>query len=701
VAATDEPANHPPIRPTNVAASATGSDAVEITWSATSDPDGDAVEYFIEEVYDVNINSGWLDGSTTSWTATGLAPGTTYKFQIRARDDRNPPAYSPWARANTVVTGGEATSPPRDPSDVTATTVSATAIEITWTNNGHPEDRPVAFYVEELADPTITSGWLPEGTTTWTASGLEPSTTYTFSVRARDDQDPPHYSGVVSSNPATTDAPPNEPPYDPANVAATALGATSVRVTWTNGGDPEGQSVEFLVREVGNPARNSGWLPSGTTAWTAGGLSPETTYRFEAQARDNGSPRGFSGWVASNEATTTAVPNQIPRTPTNVVAASAGPSAITISWTDNGDPDGDPVEYTVRDLADPARTSGWLSAGITTWTAVGLEPLTAYRFEVQGRDDGIPPLTTPWVPSNLATTGETPNEAPGQVTDVVATVLNSSSVRVNWGPSVDPNGDPVQYEARVASDPSTTSGWLPSGTLEWQVVSLQAETNYSFEVRSRDDGDPPLTSAWVSSNAVTTYPSVIPPPSEPVPVFDENTIVLQWPESADPRVVGYHVYRLREGGAPERLTTTPHAETRFEDDAIEDGLGYFYWVTAVDSEEQESPPSGNVWIRATPHVPPRAFLEKAFPSPIRDEVTFRLGIPETGPGSVGARVSVDLYDLAGKKVGRVLDETIAPGMREVTWRVSQVGPRLVPGLYVAVVRAAGQTLVERVAYAGR
>jgi len=699
-AQTSEPSNHPPNRPENVLATADGMDTVHITWTSTGDPDGDAVQYYVEEVYDTSITSGWLAEGVSSWTATGLAPGTTYKFQVRSRDDHTPPAYSAWVRANTVVTDGEAPNPPHDPSGVTASATGPFTIRVSWIDNGHPDGRPVEFYVEEINDPTIQSGWLPIGTTVWTAGGLAPETTYTFAVRGRDDQNPPQYSAIVLSNPASTGAPPNEPPRDPSNVAASAQGATRVRIAWTDNGDPEGQPVEFFVREIGDPSIVSGWLSPGVVAWTATGLDPETTYTFEVQGRDNGEPRGFSAWVASNTVVTPSAPNEAPNTPPSVSATPRGSRSIEVTWENAGDPDGDPVQYFVREVGNPSRSSGWLPAGVTAWTAADLTPLTAYRFEVQGRDDATPPLTTPWVMSNIATTGDVPNQPPANVTDVEAAGLNATSIRVTWNASVDPEGDLVEYIVRATADTTITSGWRSSGALEWIASSLAPQTTYTFEVRSRDDGTPPLASQWVPSNPATTFPPVLPPPTEPVSAFEEDRIVLEWPESEDTRVVGYHVYRLREGGSPVRLTLAPVPDTRFEDDAFEEGSGYFYWVTAVDSEEQESPPSDEVWIRATPNIPPRAFVEKAFPSPIRDQVTFRLGIPETGPGRGGAVVSVDLYDLAGKKIGRVLEETLAPGMRELTWRMPRNEAKLVPGFYLAVVRAGREKLIERIAYAG-
>ena len=60
-----------------------------------------------------------------------------------------------------------------------------------------------------------------------------------------------------------------------------------------------------------------------------------------------------------------------------------------------------------------------------------------------------------------------------------------------------------------------------------------------------------------------------------------------------------------------------------------------------------------------------------------------------------AHLSLELYDLAGRRVARPLDEFLAPARGERAWSVGAVAP----GLYVALARARpdgnGDWIVER------
>jgi len=130
------------------------------------------------------------------------------------------------------------------------------------------------------------------------------------------------------------------------------------------------------------------------------------------------------------------------------------------------------------------------------------------------------------------------------------------------------------------------------------------------------------------------------------------------------------------------------------------GAGYFYRVTAVDDEMNESPASPETWIRATSAVPPVLALERVYPSPVRDQAVLRFAVPEVGPGfSGGVRVTLDLFDVAGRRVGRVIDGFYPPGVQEVLWTPGQSGRAFAPGIYVSVLRAAGHTARANIAIA--
>jgi len=136
--------------------------------------------------------------TASPFTDTGLSAATTYYYQVTATN-----AVGSSAPSNVV----SVTTVPVAPPDLTATTASATLINLTWT------DVPgeTAFIVQESPDGS--TNWTQIGTTamgvtSFAAAGLTPATPYFFRVFAVD-------AGGISaaSNTATATTSPANPPY--------------------------------------------------------------------------------------------------------------------------------------------------------------------------------------------------------------------------------------------------------------------------------------------------------------------------------------------------------------------------------------------------------------------------------------------------------------------------------------------------------
>src|SRR5204863_8144435 len=68
----------------------------------------------------------------TTFSSTGLAAATTYRYRVRANDAAgNLSGYSPIATATTTTTAAD-TSPPTTPSSLTATASGTGTINLAW-----------------------------------------------------------------------------------------------------------------------------------------------------------------------------------------------------------------------------------------------------------------------------------------------------------------------------------------------------------------------------------------------------------------------------------------------------------------------------------------------------------------------------------------------------------------------------------------
>ncbi len=165
--------------PSAFTATAISASGVGLSWTFTA---GNADGFKIERAPDNGGSPGtWTQIATvganvTTYTDTGLVVNTTYWYRVRAYNVCGDSDYSNQASATPVP-------PPSAPSSLTATTASASQINLSWTDNSSNED---GFKVERSADGTNftqIAQVLPD-TTSYRNTGLAPSTTYYYRVRA-------------------------------------------------------------------------------------------------------------------------------------------------------------------------------------------------------------------------------------------------------------------------------------------------------------------------------------------------------------------------------------------------------------------------------------------------------------------------------------------------------------------------------------
>lgn len=190
-----------PTTPTDLTAAVVSARRIDLTWSP-SEADAGIDFYRV-------FRDGEEIGTTgvTSWEDEGLTPETTYEYRVSAVDaageesDRSAPAS-----ATTP-----AFPPPPPPEDLSATAMSSTQINLTWSAPA-ASDTPIAGYSVYRGDELL--GFVVG--TTFADTGLSPGTTYTYTVASVDDRS---LEGEPSEEiSATTDAAqdviPPAPPTD-------------------------------------------------------------------------------------------------------------------------------------------------------------------------------------------------------------------------------------------------------------------------------------------------------------------------------------------------------------------------------------------------------------------------------------------------------------------------------------------------------
>ena len=184
--------------PSNLSATSASSSQINLSWTDNStDEDGFAIEQATSssgpfvEIFEVMAN-------VKTYLCTGLSSGTTYWFRVRGfRNIYHGIDYSSYSNTTSMATQGGGV--PTAPSNLTATAVSRSQINLAWNDNSSNES---GFYIERA--PSGSSSFTQIGSVganvkTYSNTGLAAGTTYQYRVRAYNGSGNSGYSNTAST----------------------------------------------------------------------------------------------------------------------------------------------------------------------------------------------------------------------------------------------------------------------------------------------------------------------------------------------------------------------------------------------------------------------------------------------------------------------------------------------------------------------
>ncbi len=153
--------------------------------------------------------------------------------------------------------------------------------------------------------------------------------------------------------------------------------------------------------------------------------------------------------------------------------------------------------------------------------------------------------------------------------------------------------DESQSEKGLA--PINTS--LVSGT-QSADTNFRFGENYKYVVRSVSLGTGGGQVESLNSNALSVSPrdTFAPSPPEGITIAAApGRLSIFFPANPEPDVVGYLIYRSTDPDLPKdrwtKLTPSPVTRTTFQDENVEAGKRYYYYLTAIDQAGNVSAPS--------------------------------------------------------------------------------------------------------------
>lgn len=184
-----------PTTPGTPVAGSINSDSISFSWQASSDNVGVAGYY----VYQNGAQVAQVSGSTTSYTARSLASSSAYSFAVQAFDAiGNMSSLSNSLTATT--TDSQDTGVPTLPGTPVIGEVTTSSISFSW--QASTDNVGVSGYF--IFQDAVQIAQVGSNSLSYTAAGLSPETSYTFSVKAFDAAG--NVSGMSGQVSAVTDA---------------------------------------------------------------------------------------------------------------------------------------------------------------------------------------------------------------------------------------------------------------------------------------------------------------------------------------------------------------------------------------------------------------------------------------------------------------------------------------------------------------
>ena len=344
-----------------------------------------------------------VDAGGTSYVVTGLAKGS-YTYQVRAvTEGGGGPASDEAAATVTPVA-------PVAPTGLTAAAApgGVGTVTLSWTAPSNAALADVAKYqYRSSSGGSWTDIADSASLTMYAVTGLQPGTSYDFSLRA--------VNSAGAAGPASASAPVSttpSPPSAPRGLSAEP-GEGTAALRWTDPSNATITRYEYRWKRDGGAYSSWTALPgsgASTTTASLSGLQPGM-YVFQLRAVNAG-----GNGAASAETPSAQVRLGAPGAPTDV-DATVGGSAALLRWTA---PAGAVTGYEYRQRRDGGSWSDWMSmpgSGMATreHTVRGLANGT-YAFQVRalnGGGAGTASAATPTV--TVRTAGTTPGTTPPPV----------------------------------------------------------------------------------------------------------------------------------------------------------------------------------------------------------------------------------------------------------------------------------------------
>ena len=253
--------------------------------------------------------AGWYDN-------TGLVPGASYTYRVKAKSSTNESSYSNELTVYNFYLNA--------PSGLGVLVNASSTIDLQWTDNSADETGFEIWRYTYGSGTYSLYATVDKNITTYTDASIQTGVQYYYMVRA--------YIATGSlyssySNTATIGAGLINPPK---NLHYTYISSSQILLHWTDTSDNEsGFKLEWKIGQNGTWSVYA-WLSPDIAAYTVSNLNTYAKYYFRVRAYNYiGNADSLSEEIMVSTA--------IPAAPSDIMAAALSSSSVKITWKDNSD----------------------------------------------------------------------------------------------------------------------------------------------------------------------------------------------------------------------------------------------------------------------------------------------------------------------------------------------------------------------------
>jgi len=624
-----------PDAPSNLVAITVSSSQINLSWqdNVTTD-DNFTIERKIGAAGAYSVIDTIRTANTTVYSDFGLAAGTNYFYRVRAYNDDGYSAYTNEADATTLP------DPTAAPSNLTATAVSNSQINLTWQDNATDE---TGFTVERLEDDDFSEiATLPANTTSYSNTGLAASTEYTYRVQAFN----------ASGNSAYSDAADDKTfPNAPSSLAATAVSIRQINLTWNdNSTDESGVLIERKIGAGGTYSQIDA-VEADVTSYSDVGLAASTNHYYRVRAYNDEFADSSAYSNESNATTfnlaptlTSIAPNKGDRLQTLDVIFTGTNFIDGVSLVSFG------ADITLNSTIVNSATQ--ITANITIGAAatLGARNVSITNSGPGGGTSSIQIFTvndfSPEAPSNLA-----------------ATAVSDSRINLTWQDnSTNETGFKIERKTGAGSAYSQIDS-VSGNVTSYSNTGLTSLTIYFYRVRAYNAGG---NSASSNEENATTPPNPPDAPSNLAAVaISTSEIELTWEDNSSLES-GFKIERkIGASSAYSEINSVGDDQTDYSDVDLAANTNYFYRVKAYNSGGNSAPSNES---NATTFNPEPTLTNL---SPNRGNRLQTLDVVFTGTNFIDGVTSVGEYDSLSSGggtsiVGVIINSTVVNSSTRLT-----------------------------------